>query len=457
MNNYKSSCDKSSTTWQLEVQYNYKSTNQIDVDQITFDKIYFLLQESNYKELISNLKKMRRFCTNSMISQFPLKYDFIIFLSDCISVNDPIDVMLETLKLLKKLFIQPLFIDYFYNSISGEALLSQISSLLTQYQNFEIYTLVLENFINFSGGTIQERDISLKYMTIDTLFSILKSEEIDPLIKYYASRIIHNYCRQDIDLQIGIQIMVEINEIWHTNISDDVKIELNWSINHLGSSLKIDWIKTIKKYQMFDNFFEGLVYDNPNLTIISLYIIFQIIEDWNEPLKIDFNYIQSLLSDLDNKDNISIGCFCVRHLIKLDQSKALLAKDLIDFGIFDQILNIYQNGPFECKMDAMFAFCAFAESDLTERFDIFFENNFISLFLEFFMGLADFDLKIEMVNALILIFEKAKRRNLLDNVKSEFLENDGQDIFEDLKDDENDVDGELATKIDIFLSDFIDE
>ena len=50
---------------------------------------------------------------------------------------------------------------------------------------------------------------------------------------------------------------------------------------------------------MFDNFFEGLVYDNPNLTIISLYIIFQIIEDWNEPLKIDFNYIIKYLGIIE--------------------------------------------------------------------------------------------------------------------------------------------------------------
>lgn len=458
--NYKDSTDQLNF-WKSRLQNESQSgpSNNIIIDLLTFNTIHSLLKERNYQELILNLKQMRIFCKNSNISEFPENYDFILFLSDCISITDPEKVMIGALKLLKKLFVQSFFVECFNKSPSNEILLSQLSSLFTQDQNSEILVHIFEIFINLSGGTIQERDLAIQYIPFDTLFQILESEDKDQNIKYYASRLIHNYCRQEIDVETGKRVMIEYCQIFHKNISTNVKIELNWTINHLGSSMKIDWIKTIKRNEMFPLFFEGLVNDNPNLAISSLYIIFQIIEDWKEPLRIEPQYIDSLLSDSNNNENIMIGCYCVRHLIKLQENKALIAKELIKFGIFDKIMNVYQISSFQCKEDAMFALCAFAESDLTENFGIFFENNFVTLFLDFFMAPIVFELKIEMINSLFTIFQKARINGSddLEKIKFEFLQNDGIEIFESLKDDENDIDGELATKVDMFLSEYIDE
>lgn len=418
---------------------------------ITFDLLGQLFQKSKYNELISVLKSMRIFCSRSQFSQFPLHFDFILFLANCISnLSTPEMVKIEMLRLLEILFIQSLFIDYFNASPSNEFLLSQLSSLLLQHISIDLDVLILMNFINLSGGTIKERDLALNSLSIDVLFGILKNNEVNQKIKYYAARLIHNYCRHQIDLNIGIQIIIKCSEVWHMNILSNAKIELNWAIKNLRPSLKIDWARTIKRYQIIPLFLEGCVYDNQDLAISAFYNIFQLIDD-DEKVDVDIKYINGLLSDMNNSNNLSFGCWCIQHLIRSDDLKAKIAKNSKEYDIFTKIFNIFQGAQFECQVDAMFALCALAKSNLSEFYDVFFENNFLSHFLDFFSSPINYDLKIKMVSALIFIFDKAEKKGLSNEVTQEFLDNGGYDLFEGFINDENDDNGKLANKAAIFL------
>ncbi|OHT07878.1 hypothetical protein TRFO_23739 [Tritrichomonas foetus] len=428
-----------------------KQKKHIPIDPKIYDMILDDFSKCNYEALFNNLSKLTFYYKHSD-SIIPPSFDFTNFIGQCLTIENSPNVVKQSIKLLVHLFYAESlgFSKEFSNSPKKEEILNQLLILLNDQNYIE---LVLKCLKNMTGGSIEERDFVLNKLSFQTIFEKQHNSEDSPIeknIQFLRCKLIHNYCRYKVSVKDGKEIMIQSISLFPT-LENRSKIELIYSITHLRQFLLIDWIKTLKYNGLLNPILTGLVLDDPELTIATFLLLFTLMKD-REPIDFDCEYLSQLLLS-ENPINVQIGCWSIDQIILLDYSSTMADK-FVSNGIFAIILNLFENGSYEIKIEAAFALCSFVEQDLTNYCDLIINSNIIGNFLDFFGTPLESSLIVRIIESINKIFEKYEKRNLIDVCRNQFLENEGNTIFEEFTFDDNE---DIAGPASIFMSNFIDQ
>lgn len=410
-----------------------------------------LLTQKQYPQLVSLFRSMILYFKKEGFNDFLPDFEYIDFFENCISVNDSYPLFILSIRLLGILFIEPHFIEYLFEFPAANDLMNHIATIFTTTQNDKIQILILQLFINLSGGNSNERDIALSHLHFSIVFDLL-SIQFSEKIQYYSFRYIHNCCRFPIDIETGKQIMYRTSLIL-LSLSPASRIEFNYVLKYLSEHLLVDWYKSMEKLQLIEYIYNCFVVDNGHLAISAFHVVFRLME-YGRPLELHCDYFIQLISSGEVL-NINTACWAIENLIKFDKNSPQLAKLFMDNNIIQLILGIFENLSFECRQSAVFALSAFAKCGLIEYLNLFIETDFIQEFLDFFSINADYSLKVEMLKALDVVFAKAVKIGKIEIAREKFFQNEGDVIFESLADDVDDEKGNLANRASRFLISYI--
>ena len=427
-----------------------------------FEKLNLYLSQNEIKSLNESIQMLIKFFKGKHDYEIDPNFDLINLIYQCLHIENHIKLLSSTIILFGNLLMISGFVNILNNNESKVSIINQIYKILhgaihivlSPQSRIEpkkyiyLIKIIFKCFYNIAAESIEDRDSLISQFSIQYLFECIKAIN-DPAITLSICKLIHNYARYEIPLNESIKMMASISEYWHL-LDSKSKIEIIYAINNLRPFIKIDWIKTIKKYNLLNLIINHFDLACPELTIAIFDCIFIYMKDY-ESFHFNLDLFTSLIQS-ENDLNIQIGCWAIENAILLDKTN--LVDQLVKNGTYNIILNLFESSSYDIKVEAAFALCAFCREDLTNYWDVIINTEIIPKFLELFSSQLSDELIRRMLESINKIFEKAQNRgNLIDKCLSLFVQNNGPEIFEEFGFSDSEDISNTASQ---FLADFID-
>lgn len=424
------------------------STDSADNPQDALD--YFIqlsdaISNNQLEAASSALSHINIYAKSYSIQDFPqfLEYN-IPNLLYTILTEAPTTAVIKAINLIKTLFCQQQsnVLSFLYEK-----------SFLMVYQrlmntNVNCVIPVLKLISNMSGYSKEGKKAAMQIFPLDLMQMNMSSSE-DPKVLYLTAHILYNYSRYKTKKEVQCKYILEIiNSTWKKHEST-IRWFYLWSIYEINNYYFYLADDLLNDGYTFKQLIQESLFDQTENMIISVNILFNIIIERYPDYQFDYLQFMYMLQNSDSK-SVIVGCWALQQII---EQKSII-QELLSHQIFSIISESFQHSSFEAKTELIMLQSTLINSNIPHIVQFALEQSIISDLLDNIQSNYNGDVILLIIEAIKCIFTRSYTHNLFDACKSQFLEAEGDSIFQELTfvDDED-----VAEEATDFLSRYIDQ